>query len=116
MATYTVTIVWTRTDTSTEWPWESPSRSGAFVDLDGVLVSRTSTISDDELTRTAVKVWSSKEEYIDLIINKNDDTFATLAGVVRTYMALNNFTSTVTEEDGTFKVFNSSNKTYEVQE
>jgi len=32
-----------------------------------------------------------------------------------TYMKTNNITSRITEEDGTVRVFNSSNKTFEVE-
>jgi len=114
MATYTVTKVTVRPNTSIAWSWDNAAYRGGMDDI--TVMTFTINLSDDELTHTSIQTWASKEEYLNLIVNKNDAKWKTISGATRTYMALNNFTSTVTEEDGTVRIFNSSNKTYEVQE
>ena len=111
MATYTITRVMTRPDTDTKWPEE-------WTDLrfySDITISRTGVLSDDELTSTVEVVYSSKEDYTNIIINKNDDIFANKSAATRTYMSANNITCRVTEEDGTVRVFNKSNETFEVE-
>ena len=111
MATYTITRVMTRPDTDTKWPQE-------WADLQfysDITISRTGVLSDDELTSTMEVVYSSKEDYTNIIINKNDDIFANKSAATRTYMSANNITCRVTEEDGTVRVFNKSNETFEVE-
>ena len=111
MATYTTTIVSTRPDTDTKWP-----REWADLRFDSdIIISATGVLSDDELTSTVEVVYSSKEEYTNIIINKNDDIFANKSAATRTYMSANNITCRVTEEDGTVRVFNKSNDTFEVE-
>jgi hypothetical protein len=111
MATYTITRVMTRPDTDTKWPQEL---TDLRFDSD-ITISRTGVLSDDELTSTMEVVYSSKEDYTNIIINKNDDIFANKSAARRTYMSANNMTCRVTEEDGTVRVFNKSNDTFEVE-
>ena len=116
MATYTVTKVLRRPNTSTEWPGDKYGYTG-YNDLrDKVTI--TSSISADELNRTTRIVWDSKADYLAKITNSGtrDSSFDTAASQDKTYFALNGFECTITEEDGTVRVFNSSNKTFEVQE
>ena len=111
MATYTTTRVMTRPDTDTKWPQE-------WADLQfdsGIIISKTGVLSDDELTSTMEVVYSSKEDYTNIIINKNVDIFANKSAATRTYMSANNITCRVTEEDCTVRVFNKSNETFEVE-
>ena len=86
MATYTITRVMTRPDTDTKWPEE-------WTDLrfySDITISRTGVLSDDELTSTMEVVYSSKEDYTNIIINKNDDIFANKSAATRTYLSANN--------------------------
>lgn len=111
MATYTTTSIMTRPDTDTKWP-----REWADLRFDSdIIISATGVLSDDELTSTVEVVYSSKEDYTNVVINKNDDIFANKSAATRTYMSANNITCRVTEEDGTVRVFNKSNETFEVE-
>ena len=113
MATYTVTIIYTRPDTEIDWPQDK--YPGGTVDVIGVeLNSVTDTFSDDNLTQTKVCIWKSKLDFENARVN--DAVSETVRGLRKTYIGLNNIGCKVTEEDGTVKVFNSSNKTFEVQE
>jgi len=113
MATYTVTIVITRPDSITDWP--QVAHPGGAVNVVGVkLISITDTFSDDNLTQTKVCVWKSKDDFESA--KENDAAKATIGDARRTYMALNDMTCTITEEDGTVLVFNKSNETFEEQE
>ena len=111
MATYTTTIVWTRPDTDTKWP-----REWADLRFDSdIIISATGVLSDDELTSTVEVVYSSKEDYTNVVINKNDDIYANKSAAGILYMSENNMTCRITEEDGTVRVFNNSNNTFEVE-
>ena len=116
MATFTVTKVTTRPNTSTQWPHEVHGRSG-YDDI-SERVTVTISYSADELIQTIVFVWVSKKAFIiqrrgadyrDGKLNTKQDEF-------NTYMAANNITSKVTDQDGKVRVFNASNKTWELQE
>ena len=111
MTTYTTNIVSTRPDTDTKWP-----REWADLRFDSdIIISATGVLSDDELTSTVEVVYSSKEDYTNVVINKNDDIFVNKFVAIRSYMSANNITCRVTEEDGTVRVFNKSNDTFEVE-
>ena len=110
MATYTVTIVITKPDSITDWP--QVAHPGGAVDVLGVkLNSITDTFSDDNLTQTKVCVWKSKDDFESA--KENDVVKASIGAARRTYMAMNDITCRITEEDGTVLVFNKSNKTFE---
>ena len=113
MATYTVTIVITKPDPITAWP--QIKYPGGAVDVLGVeLNSITDTFSEDNLPQTKVCVWKSKDDFESA--KENDAVKATIGDARRTYLALNDITCKITEEDGTVLVFNKSNKTFEEQE
>jgi hypothetical protein len=114
MATYTVTKVTTRPNTSTQWPWES-LRSG-YGNLSEKVVISTS-IDSDNLVQTSSFVWASKTDYTQNLrgADTRDSVLNTKQDEYNTYMKTNNITSRITEEDGTVRVFNSSNKTFEVE-
>ena len=116
MATYTVTRVTTRPNTSTKWPYEVHGRSG-YDDL-SEKVSKTISYSADELIQTIVLVWASKEDFVAHRRGKDtrDGKLNTKQNEFNTYMAANNITSRVTDEDDKVRVFNASNKTWELQE
>ena len=116
MATYTVTRVITRPNTSTQWPHEvSP---GGYVDLksSGKVTISTSTDSDN-LVQTSSFVWASKTDYTQNLrgAGTRDSALAASSDAYCTHMAENNITARTTEEDGTVRVFNSSSKTFEVE-
>jgi len=116
MATYTVTKVTTRPNTSTQWPHEvSP---GGYVDLksSGKVTISTSTDSDN-LVQTSSFVWASKTDYTQNLrgAGTRDSALAASSDAYCTHMAENNITARTTEEDGTVRVFNSSSKTFEVE-
>jgi len=117
MATYTTTRVIIRPNTDTAWPWEVhpgwDSRLGYFI------TASSRTISNNELTLTGVMIWKSKEDYYAKRADKDsdylDEVCITISNQINTYMALNNITGKLTEEDGTVKVFNKTNKTWELE-
>jgi len=114
MATYTVTKVTTRPNTSTQWPHEvSP---GGYVDLksSGKVTISTSTDSDN-LVQTSSFVWASKTDYTQNLrgAGTRDSALAASSDAYCTHMAENNITARTTEEDGTVRVFNSSSRTFE---
>ena len=114
MATYTVTRVITRPNTSTQWPHEA--NPGGYVDLKSSgKVSPDVTYSSDDLVQTAVFVWESKETYKNNLPagDDPDSTWLAARNSYTTYMAENNITGRITEEDGTVRVFNSSSRTFE---
>jgi len=115
MATYTVTRVITRPNTSTQWPWESLGLTG-YADL-SEKVTISSSYDSDNLVQTSNFVWASKEDYTQNLRGKDtrDGKLNTKQDEFNTYMAANNITSRITEEDGTVRVFNSSNKTFEAE-
>ena len=114
MATYTTTRVLTRPNTSTQWPWEVPGVLGSL--WRGTKNSITDNLSADELTLTQTVVWATKDQYsLNDVDSRNDDLAAKLVEW-RNYMAANNISGRITEEDGTVRVFNSSSKTYEAEQ
>ena len=117
MATFTLTKVTTRPNTSTQWPHEVHGKSG-YDDI-SEKVSKTISYSADELIQTIVFVWASKEDFIALAKrgkDTRDGKLNTKQNEFNTYMAANNITSRVTDQDGKVRVFNASNKTWELQE
>jgi len=115
MATYTVTKVTTRPNTSTQWPWESLGTSGYSNLSEKVTIS--TSIDSDNLVQTSSFVWASKTDYTQNLrgAGTRDSVLNTKQDEYNTYMKTNNITSRITEEDGTVRVFNSSNKTFEVE-
>jgi len=91
--------------------WDS--RLGYFI------TASSRTISNNELTLTGVMIWKSKEDYYAKRADKDsdylDEVCITISNQINTYMALNNITGKLTEEDGTVKVFNKTNKTWELE-
>ena len=117
MATYTVTKYITRPNTSTPWP-------EIFLGLNGYMnlksagkVYAEASFSSDDLVQTVVFVWASEEEYRNNITGSptRDSLLAVSAPLYFDYMAENNITGRVEEENGTIKVFNSSSRVFEVQ-
>jgi hypothetical protein len=115
MATYTVTKVTTRPNTSTQWPWESVGLSG-YEDL-SEKVTISSSYDSDNLVITGRFVWASKTDFENNLASAGspDSTLMSARNQYNTYMADNNITARITEEDGTVRVFNSSSKTFEVE-
>ena len=118
MATYTITRVIIRPNTDTQWP--SEVHPGWDAHLGYFITDSSRTISNNELTLTGVTVWKSKEDFYAKRADKDSDQISevstTISNQINTYMALNDITGKSTEEDGTVRVFNASNKTWEVQE
>ena len=115
MATYTVTKVQKRPNTGIDWPWQV--YGGGYDTLsENAKVTRTNSAETDSgLTLTLEYVWASKADYENNLRGaaNPDSTLNTKQNQHNTYMALNNIEGEVTEEDGTVKVFNKSNKTWE---
>ena len=114
MATYTITKVWTRQNTDTKWLREIPDLKVDVDNLD-IMISTTGVLSGDGLTVSVEVVYSSKEDYTNVVINKNDHIYANKSAAGILYMSENNMTCRITEEDGTVRVFNNSNNTFEVE-
>ncbi len=114
MATFTVTKVTTRPNTSTQWPHEVHGRSG-YDDI-SEKVSITVSYSADELIQTFAIVWASKEDFITHRrgMDSRDGKLNTKQDEFNTYMAANNITGRVTDQDDKVRVFNASNKTWEL--
>jgi len=123
MATYTVTKDVTRPNTSTLWPEEhmavdAGERIDGYVNLKSAgKLSVSVSVSSDGLSQTGIFVWASKTDYTQNLrgAGTRDSALAASSDAYFTYMAENNITARITEEDGTVRVFNSSNKTYEVE-
>ena len=120
MATYTVTRDVTRPNTSTLWPEDYIATVSGRVDGYANLkssekVSLTGSVHSDDLVQTCVFVWASKADYINNLAGADnpDSTWMSARNQYNTYMADNNISARITEEDGTVRVFNSSNKTFE---
>ena len=117
MATYTTTRVIIRPNTDTTWP--SEVHPGWDAHLGYFIIDSSRTISNNELTLTGVTVWKSKEDYYAKRADKDsdylDEVCITISNQMNTYMSLNNITGKVTEEDGTVRVFNKTNKTWELE-
>ena len=115
MATYTVTKVTTRPNTSTQWPGEVHGLSG-YNNLSSK-VNISSSISADELTVTTQFVWDSKSDYLTSKRGgaSEDSTLKAQQDLWNTYLSQNNFEARTTEQDGTVRVFNRSNRTFEEQ-
>ena len=117
MATYTVTRVMTRPNTSIEWPERHLGLNG-FVNLKSSgKVSITASYDRDDLVQTCIFVWASKTDYTQNlpVAETCENDLAAASVPYKDYMAANNLTGRVEEEDGTVKVFNSSSKTFEVE-
>ena len=71
----------------------------------------------DDLVQTSSFVWASKTDYKNNLPSASspDSTLMSVRNQYTTYMADNNISVRVTEEDGTVKVFNSSSRTFEVE-
>lgn len=117
MANYTVTRTMTRPNTSIEWPAINLGLNGYnnLKSLGKVTISYS--YDSDNLVETAVFVWSSKEEYRAHLRGEptRDSTLAATSAPYFDYMAENNMTGRIEEEDGTIKVFNSTSKSFEVE-
>jgi|TARA_R110002074_G_scaffold64715_1_gene154410 hypothetical protein len=118
MATYTITKVFVRPSTGVDWPWTGGILVNMFVDInaDEDIVTLADKVSDDGLTSTVVETWKTKQHYTDIILDRGDAVWATIADASNTYMAINGISCTITEEDGRVKIFNDVNKTFELQE
>jgi len=116
MATYTVTREVTRPNTSTQWPDEYISTDG-YVNLvsSGKVNLTQGGVSSDGLVQTCIFVWASKTDYTNnqSSADNPDSTWLAARNSYTTYMAENNITARITEEDGTVRVFNSSSRTFE---
>ena len=118
MATYTVTKYITRPNTSTQWPERYANKDG-YVNLKSAgTVSITASYDSDDLVQTTVFVWASKTDYTQNlpVAETCENDLAAASVPYKDYMAANNLTGRVEEEDGTVKVFNSSSKTFEVEQ
>ena len=117
MATYTVTKVTTRPNTTTQWPYEV--YGDGYVNLTSKITSKTHSFSDDNLRQTSVIVWNTKADYKHNlrtnIATTRDDTLTAVTNEYNTYMAANSISATITEEDGTVMVFNSSTKIFDAE-
>lgn len=116
MATYTVTRVITRPNTSTQWPTEALGLSGEGRILENVTVS--TILDSDNLVQTSIYVWASKADYINNLPSEDNPApnWIKRRDQYNTYMSSNNITGRITGEDGTVKVFNSSNNTWEEEQ
>ena len=116
MATYTVTREVTRPNTSTQWPDEYISTDG-YVNLvsSGKVNLTQGGVSSDGLVQTCIFVWASKTDYTNnqSSADNPDSTWLAARNSYTTYMAENNITARITEEDGTVRDFNSSSRTLE---
>ena len=117
MATYTVTRVTTRPNTSTEWPGPNLSTNGYADLVSSEKVTISYSYDSDDLVQTSSFVWASKTDYKNNLPSASspDSTLMSARNAFNTYMADNNITSRITEEDGTVKIFNSSSKNYEAE-
>ena len=115
MATYTVTKVQKRPNTEIDWPYQVYGSGYDTLSENSKVTRPDSTMTDSGLTLTQQFVWASKADYINNLrdADDQDSTLNTKQNQYNTYMALNNIEGEVTEEDGTVKVFNKSNKTWE---
>lgn len=114
---YTVTRYITRPNTSIEWPEISLRLNGYDNVMSSGKVSVDATYSSNGLTQTAVYVWDSEEEYRNNLPGAatRDSALDTASTPYLEYMAANNITGWVEEENGTIKVFNSTSKSFEVE-
>jgi len=115
MATYTSTKYITRPNTSIEWPEVSVGLNGYDSLKSSGKVSIDATYSADGLTQTTVFVWVSEEEYRNNLRGSptRDGDLEVATTPYFEYMATNNVTGWVEEENGTVRVFNSSSRTFE---
>ena len=118
MATYTVTRVTTRPNTSTEWPGPNLGNDGYADLVSSEKVTISYSYDSDDLVQTSSFVWASKTDYKNNLPSASspDSTLMSARNQYNTYMAANNISARITEEDGTVRVFNSSNKTYEAEQ
>ena len=118
MATYTVTRVMTRPNTSIEWPERHLGLNGYENVKSLGKVSITASYDSDDLVQTCIFVWASKTDYTQNlpVAETCENDLAAASVPYKDYMAANNLTGRVEEEDGTVKVFNSSSKTFEVEQ
>ena len=118
MATYTVTRVTTRPNASTAWPGTTFGTNGYANLISLEKVTTSYSYDSDDLVQTTVFVWASKTDYKNNLPSADspDSTLMSVRDQYNTYMALNNITGKVTEEDGTVRVFNKTNKTWELEQ
>lgn len=113
--TYAVTKTYTKQDDATFWPWEQSGYGGGLATArsEGRLVSHI--LSENGNTATTTQEWTSKSDYEDAARYKNDATLVAQQPQWNTYMALNNISCRIVEEDGTVFVFNSSSQAFEAE-
>ena len=118
MATYTVTRVTTRPNTSTHWPGPALDTNGYADLVSSEKVTISYSYDSDDLVQTCSFVWASKTDYTQNLrgAGTRDSALAASSDAYCTHMAENNITARTTEEDGTVRVFNSSSKTFEVEQ
>ena len=110
--TYTVTKTYTKPDDATLWPWEKAGYDGGLDNLKSEGKLTNVNTSDDGNTHTHTQTWASKSDYD----NRMDDTaFTSVSSIWKTYMALNNISCRIVEEDGSVLVFNSSSQSFEAE-
>lgn len=117
MATYTVTRTITRPNTSTQWPGRALGTNSYANLVSSEKVTISYSYDSDDLVETTVFVWSSEEEYRAQLPGEptRDSTLAATSVPYFDYMAENNLTGWIEEENGTIKVFNSTSKSFEVE-
>ena len=117
MATYTVTRVTTRPNTSIEWPGPNLSTNGYADLVSSGKVTISYSYDSDDLVQTSSFVWSSEEEYRAQLLGEptRDSTLAAASAPYSDYMAENNMTGRIEEENGTIKVFDSTTRAFEVE-
>jgi len=113
--TYTVTKTYTKQDDATFWPWEIDGYGGCYDDVesDGKLISRN--FSEDGNTATSIQEWKSESDFMDIIVSKNDDTYASKLSLWYNYMKLNNISCRVVLPNGEVRVFNPSTQSFELE-
>ena len=113
--TYTVTKTYTKQNDATFWPWEKEGYSGHLDNVRSENKLISTALNEDGNTATVTQVWSSKSDYVDVMVNKNDDSIKSFYNPYNTSMAINNVSCRIVEEDGTAKVFNSSSQSHELE-
>lgn len=113
--TYTVTKTYTKQDDATFWPWENEGYAGHLNNAKNENKLTSVSQEEDGNTVTVTQIWASKSDYTDVMINKNDSDINAFYNTYNTYLALNNISCRIVEEDGTAKVFNPSTKSHELE-
>ena len=110
--TYTVTRTYTKSSDATLWPWENDGYYGGLDNLKSEGKLTNINISDDGNTHTNTHTWASKSDYDNM---RDDTVFQSTSSSWKTYMALNNISCRIVEEDGSVLVFNPSSKSFEAE-